>query len=156
AESLHILWSHAHSEDVDRRRVALFAIVQLDPGEMLNELLTAINDLPPMLPAQRSPFQPAGPVEMPVIHVGIPFARLEAMVRHGKLKQAVVALRLLSYHQDERVVPFLISQLSRRLLPLREAALTHLRRLKATVAADAVARTMSKEADLCIQAADAL
>ncbi len=157
SELLHILWAHARSEDVDRRRVALYAIAQLDPGNTLGTLLTAINDLPPMLPpAQRSPFQAATPVEMPIVYVGIPFERLESCVRHSKLKQALVALRLLSFHSDERVIPFLTSQLSRRLLPLRDAALTHLRRLKATSAADAVARAMLKESDLCIQAGEAL
>jgi HEAT repeat protein len=157
-ESLHILWTHARADDVDRRRVALYAIAQLDPGDTLGELLTAINALPPLLPptTPRNPFQAATPVEMPVTYVGIPFERLEAMVRHGKLKQSVIALRLLSYHNDERVIPFLISQLSRRLFPLRDGALTHLRRLKATTAADAVARAMTKEADLCLQAGEAL
>src|SRR5262249_16436977 len=55
-ESLHILWTHANLGDVERRRAALYAIAQLDPGDALNELLNGLADLPLVLPAPRRPY----------------------------------------------------------------------------------------------------
>src|SRR5262249_40371155 len=137
-ESLHILWTHANLGDVERRRAALYAIAQLDPDDALNELLNGLADLPLVLPAPRGPFGPQKQTEPAELTIGIPFERLETIARTGKVKIAVMALKLLGHHKDEQTVEFLISQLSRRLWPIRETALAQLRRRGAAQAADAV------------------
>jgi HEAT repeat protein len=165
SEAFHILWEHANTEDQDRRRIALYAIAEGDPGERLEELLTAMSDLsdnltPPLNPPPPLPFGPRTPPEPQL--VGIPFERLEAVVCDSKSKKAkqaklrACALHLLSYLDDPRVAPFLIAQLSRRVPRLREIALAHLRRLRAKTAADAIARLMLKDAALRQRAAATL
>jgi HEAT repeat protein len=165
SEAFHILWEHARSDDPERRRVALAAIAQGDPGDCLDALLTAMSDLPvgsgqsdnliPPPTPPRAPFSPRpSPLEQPL--VGIPFERLQAVVsgsKSRKSKQRACALALLSYIDDPRTVPFLTAQLSRRVPRLREIALAHLCRLHAKTAADAIARLMLMDAALRRRAA---
>ena len=158
-ELFEILWEHARSPELERRRVALHALAQADPGSRLNDLLAAIADLPD--PTPRLPFgvgfqnrfsaPPPEPSE-----VGITYERLEAAVLGGKINHRISALYLLGFVDDPRVEPFLITQLSRRVLALRETALKHLQRRRAIDAADLVAALMSRDAVLRLRCAESL
>ncbi|MEP7287997.1 MAG: HEAT repeat domain-containing protein [Chloroflexota bacterium] len=159
-EAQPILWQHAHSPHADHRRVALFALVQSDPDDDLDKLLIALEALSD---APQSPFgSPFGqrpkvpPVQTEPVYVGIPFEGLAAIVQGPKINLRLTALKFLSYINDPRVMPFLITQLARRIPAVREAALIHLRRLHATSAANAVAKVMDTDKDLRQKAADAL
>lgn len=158
-ESFEILWEHARSPELERRRVALHALAQADPGTRLPDLLAAIGDLPdptPRLPfgaTFQNRFSPPPPEPS---EVGIPYERLEAAVLAGKINQRISALYLLGFVDDPHVEPFLVTQLSRRVLALRETALKHLQRRKATQAADAVAALMHRDAVLRLRCAETL
>ncbi len=142
-EAQAILWEHESHPDIAHRIVALHALIECDPGDRLSELLKKYGEvILDELPDELS--------------VGIPFDALETIVRHGRSPLALSALRLIGYKDDPRTVPLLIEQLSRRIPELRKAALAQLFRLKATAAADAVARLMEKDESLRLFASAAL
>ncbi|HVO42606.1 MAG TPA: HEAT repeat domain-containing protein [Aggregatilineales bacterium] len=152
-ESVPILWEHARSGDSKRRGAALLALAEIDPGESLEELLVAFNSSLELLPPL-PPF-PFGPPPEPTI-VGIPFERLEAVIHSNKHTLRASAIKLIGYIDDSRVVPLLIHQLDSRIIRVREMTLAHLRRLKATDAADAVTRLMLKDQTIERRAAEVL
>jgi HEAT repeat protein len=148
-QAASLLWERASSVERDDLRVIAFALMRFDPGRRLGDLLNLYANVlsaPYTLFSQRP--EPT--------KIGIPFEMLAEAVKNGKPKIAHAALTLIGRLEDPRVVPFLISQLSRKLPQLREVALRHLRRLKATEAADAVAKLMLKDEALALQAAQTL
>jgi HEAT repeat protein len=148
-QAASLLWERASSVEREDIRVIAYALMRFDPGNRLYDLLNLYANV---LAMPHPPFsQRAEPVR-----IGIPFESLAAVVRTGKPKIAHAALMLFGRLDDPRVVPFLITQLSRKLHQLRETALRHLRRLKAVEAADAVARLMNRDEALRLLAANTL
>jgi HEAT repeat protein len=152
-ESVPILWEHARSEDAKRRQTAIYALAEIDPGEEgLEALLEAfVNSLD--LPA--GPPFPFGSQPDPIL-IGIPFERMAAVIKGRKHTLRASAVKLIGYLDDPRVRPLLIHQLDSQIEKVRELALAHLRRLKATEAADAIARLMDRDPVLQRRAADVL
>jgi HEAT repeat protein len=142
SEWLPLLWEHAQSSDATRRRVALYAISQFDPGERLDELLISLMNLPPNVPQGISAYP---------TKVGVPFEPLAQIVTSGKGTRAKLkntALMLIGQMDDPRVVPFLVEQLKRKIPELRLTAATHLmtqRSANTKTVSDAVARLLEKE-----------
>jgi HEAT repeat protein len=138
--------------------VALYALAEIDPGEDLEKLLDALAntlDVPPPQPPAPSPFPFPPPALEPVI-VGIPFERLEAVIRGPHHRLRASAVKLIGYVDNEQLFPLLIDQLDSRIPRVREMALMHLRRLSADCAADAVARLMNRDFAFQRRAAEAL
>jgi len=148
-QAASLLWERATAVERDDLRVIIYALMRLDPGNRLQNLLTLYANF---LATPHSLFTP----RPEPTKIGIPFEALEPAVKKGKPGIAHAALTLIGHLDDPRVVPFLISQLSRKLPQLREVALRHLKRLKATEAADAVARLMDRDEALRLQAANIL
>lgn len=152
-EAQAILWTYAQTHDLTRQRIALYALAQTDPGDKLDDLLSALSALPE-LPA---PSTPTAQIAPPT-RIGIPFERLEAKLYSSSSKKPYFggALHLIGYINDPRTVPLLIAQLGRRIPQLREIALSHLRRLPAKEAADDIAHRMIKDEVLRDKAAETL
>lgn len=153
-EAIPVLWEHARASDTTRSRIALYALAQFEPNEethKMEELLNALGNLPDVLTTTSNAPEPT--------HIRIPFEQLHSMLYSysHKPKAAIGAMLLIGYlENDDRVIPTLILQLNRRVSRLRAMALAHLRRLKATQAADSVAKIMEKDQELAQKAAEIL
>jgi len=91
------------------------------------------------------------------LRVGIQFEQLAALLLVTPfVTMSGVVLALSSHIKDTRTAPLLIANLRAELPEARAAALTHLTRLKATVAADAIVEVMDADPLLREQAAETL
>ncbi len=159
-EAFSLLWDHLHTANATLRRSILAAMVAIDPGDELDALLEAYGSLPEtgLAPSSMPSLlrRIAASQFIEPFRVSIPFERLAAVLRSPKVTLRAVALRLISYIDDPRVVPLLVKHLSKPMPELREIALGQLRRLHAASAADQVAKLMAEDEPLRRVAAETL